>query len=129
MVYTLFSVAAVVVIYFVTCSVYFFDQTENEILELKNKLVFHRKNMGVGFYWNAQNQCGSYGGKLVSLHSLEEQKLVSDWMQKMYERKQPHYWLGFNRANPREEFKWEDGSAVQFTNWYFGYPKRSHTYA
>src|SRR5258705_95183 len=101
---------------------------ENEVLELNGKVVFHKKGSGYVSFQEARTQCASYGGKIISIHSMEENNRIYDWMRDIYTDTRD-YWLGFHRKGSAEEFQWEDGSRVQFTNWEEWYPRLSSNYA
>src|SRR6185437_13390166 len=80
-------------------------------------------------FQEGKSHCASYGAKIVSIHSLEDQILIDDWMKNIYNDEYHHYWLGLHRDSPADEFKWEDESRDQFTNWVPGEPRASNKYA
>ena len=76
------------------------------------KVVVERKA------WNgAENDCVKRGAHLASIHSPEEMTFVS-----MLHDQNNFYvtWIGGQRDE--RTFKWIDGSAFEYENWYSGQP-------
>ncbi|KIH65062.1 lectin C-type domain protein [Ancylostoma duodenale] len=65
------------------------------------------------------------GGHLVSIHSEEENDFVADIIG---HDKKFHTWIGLQRTEDHDVWRWTDGSAVNFTAWYTNQPDGSPAY-
>ncbi|XP_067385114.1 macrophage mannose receptor 1-like [Channa argus] len=68
---------------------------------------------------DAQRQCRSEGGDLVSIRNLEDQSFVIS--QLGYESTD-ELWIGLNDKKTEGLFEWSDHSTVSFTSWEYGKP-------
>ncbi|CAJ0922823.1 unnamed protein product, partial [Mesorhabditis belari] len=75
----------------------------------------------------AEAYCASRKSHLVSIHSQEENYFVQELAKTV--GSYSHFRIGLKRnPNKGNAFEWTDGSSVNFTNWFPGYPV-SHTHA
>lgn len=69
-------------------------------------------------YTAAKAYCAHLKSTLASVHSIEEHNFLR--------RKISHHshgtWIGLHRMNHRDDFRWLDGSALDFTKWDTGKP-------
>ena len=73
-------------------------------------------------FQGAADKCRAYGSDLLMLKSEEEHNNFISFVSNnsLY----PHIlWLGMTRYAGGSNFKWQDGSAVNYTNWRSGYPR------
>ena len=73
-------------------------------------------------FQEAADKCRAYGSDLLMLKSEEDHNYFISFVSNnsLY----PHIlWLGMTRSAGGSNFKWQDGSAVNYTNWRSGYPK------
>ncbi|XP_003803470.1 low affinity immunoglobulin epsilon Fc receptor [Otolemur garnettii] len=71
---------------------------------------------GAKKWLHAQYACEAMGGRLVSIHSREEQDFLikrADWKGS---------WIGLQDLDREGQFTWMDGSPVSYSNWYPGEP-------
>ncbi|XP_062966065.1 low affinity immunoglobulin epsilon Fc receptor [Cynocephalus volans] len=71
---------------------------------------------GIKRWLHAQYACSDIQGRLVSIHSPEEQ----DFLTKHANRRGS--WIGLHDVDAEGEFIWMDGSAVDYSNWHPGEP-------
>ncbi|CAI5447257.1 unnamed protein product [Caenorhabditis angaria] len=70
---------------------------------------------------NASILCQSWGYNLASIHSEEENNLISEAAKKFFTVSSHNfYWIGLHYAS--DGFEWEDGSPVDYYNWAEGSP-------
>lgn len=93
-------------------------------------------NVGMQTYKNAEKTCQANGGTLVEIHYEEEQKFMVDLF---FVKNQiaDNIWLGAhydnsnssaNNTTGASRYKWNDGSALYYTNWASGNPKNHPDY-
>jgi hypothetical protein len=69
---------------------------------------------------DAEKECLQYNGsQLLTLHSKEEQDFISEFLFKT-KKIAENVWLGLKKDN--NNFKWSDGSNLDFANWLTGNP-------
>jgi len=68
-------------------------------------------------YASAQELCSSYGAHVVTIGSGLENFFVSSLVTPV-----DHVWLGFTDSENEDDWLWEDGSEVYYTNWASGEP-------
>uniref|UniRef100_A0A8C6YLE7 Macrophage mannose receptor 1-like n=1 Tax=Nothoprocta perdicaria TaxID=30464 RepID=A0A8C6YLE7_NOTPE len=68
-------------------------------------------------WFGARDFCRAIGGDLASIHSEEEQNLISN-LKYLYSS----YWMGLNALDSERGFIWSDGSPVNFEKWSNGEP-------
>ncbi|KAJ8030095.1 Macrophage mannose receptor 1 [Holothuria leucospilota] len=56
--------------------------------------------------------CASYGGHLVSIHSVEEESFLSLRLSDF-----TSYWIGLNDINREDQWEYTDGTELDFVNW------------
>ncbi len=70
---------------------------------------------------DAENQCVSEGGHLVSITSENEMKFINNWISIWYSAYNLGYdgtvWTGLNDLSTEGNFVWSSGEAVTYTNW------------
>jgi len=67
--------------------------------------------------WHAANElCKSKNMTMASLHSQEENDLFWDWTDDY------PLWLGMSDLDADGQFKWTDGTPLDFENWSIGQP-------
>ncbi|KAL8570785.1 hypothetical protein ACOMHN_006935 [Nucella lapillus] len=66
----------------------------------------------------AQQWCGNYGAIVASMRNDEEQAFVSSLRQHFWAM-----WIGVTDREVEDEFRWEDGTLVDWFNWF---PGKSH---
>ncbi|KAI3374792.1 hypothetical protein L3Q82_021350, partial [Scortum barcoo] len=71
---------------------------------------------------DAQRQCRSEGGDLVSLQNVEDQSFV---ISQLGYATNDELWIGLNDRKTEGLFDWIDHSPVSFTSWEFGKPAAS----
>jgi hypothetical protein len=71
-------------------------------------------------YWAAQAECQNMGGSLVSIHDQYQHAWLSDTAGALNVGNE--WWIGLNDTYEEGVFRWDDGTAVDFTNWNSGEP-------
>ncbi|KAM3596019.1 uncharacterized protein V6R79_007050 [Siganus canaliculatus] len=74
---------------------------------------------------DAERNCVSQGGNLVSIHSLEEQNFVTNLI-KNFDSTQSWTWIGLSDLHRESRWMWSDGCAVNFQFWSPGQPDNAH---
>merc|ERR1719427_2434639 len=67
--------------------------------------------------WNASTYCNIRGDVLASIHSLHSQSFLSKGLCSSV-----YCWIGLNDIDADEEWRWEDGSIVDYFAWASGEP-------
>ncbi|NWX97025.1 MRC1 protein, partial [Nothoprocta ornata] len=81
--------------------------------------LFQREREKMETWFGARDFCRAIGGDLASIHSEEEQNLISNLERKyLYSS----YWMGLNALDSERGFIWSDGSPVNFEKWSNGEP-------
>ena len=62
--------------------------------------------------------CESKGGAVVELNSKRESDVL--WENRKWLFEGYNIWIGLTKVN--EEYKWDSGEGVSWTNWFPGYP-------
>lgn len=77
-------------------------------------------------YWSAQYDCQAQGGELASIHDQTQ----NDWFAQAVSNLNVggEWWIGINDSYTEGTFAWEDGSAVDYTNWAYGEPNDAGGY-
>ncbi|CAJ0570352.1 unnamed protein product, partial [Mesorhabditis spiculigera] len=85
-----------------------------------------------GFTWpEARNQCLALGAELTSIHSDEENRIVTELADTYVHGRQGNYykldqagtWIGGKRMGPgKKDFAWTDGSRFEYARWASGQP-------
>ncbi|XP_069472453.1 secretory phospholipase A2 receptor isoform X2 [Ambystoma mexicanum] len=60
--------------------------------------------------------CGWLGGRLLAIHSPNEQKFIASRLKK-FSKHQRNWWIGLLAENPGDQFRWEDGVPLVYQNW------------
>ncbi|XP_062425038.1 macrophage mannose receptor 1-like [Rhea pennata] len=81
--------------------------------------LFQRGRDKMQTWFGARDFCRAIGGDLASIHSEEEQNLISG-LDRDYLRSS--YWMGLNALDSDGGFVWSDGSPVNFEKWAGGEP-------
>ncbi|CAJ0563920.1 unnamed protein product, partial [Mesorhabditis spiculigera] len=96
--------------------------------------VGYRELIGTfdGFTWpEARNQCLALGAELTSIHSDEENRIVTELADTYVHGRQGNYykldqagtWIGGKRMGPgKKDFAWTDGSRFEYARWASGQP-------
>ncbi len=71
---------------------------------------------------SASKHCRSRNGTLASIDSRHESDLLKPFVHK-YKR---HIWIGLYQS-PSGRIRWQDGSAIDFANWFPGEPTDENT--
>ena len=78
---------------------------------------------------SCRQECVQLGGDLASIHSLEENKFISNLISKRPPRHGlgkgntgKNTWIGGKYSQGQEKFIWFDQSEWDFVNWSSGYP-------
>ncbi len=81
-----------------------------KILDEKKPLTFD----------DAENACSQADNSsiLLTMQSKEEQDFITEYLFKTHKIVE-NVWIGLKRNN---NFKWDDGSSLEFTNWLTGNP-------
>ncbi|XP_053122058.1 macrophage mannose receptor 1-like [Hemicordylus capensis] len=77
--------------------------------------VFNDGKKQMQTWFEARDFCQTIGGDLISIHSHEEQEVISQSFR--FRR----YWIGLNTLDPEKGVSWSDGSPVDVNNmlpWY-----------
>ncbi|KAM3596537.1 uncharacterized protein V6R79_016227 [Siganus canaliculatus] len=69
----------------------------------------------------AELNCVSQGGNLVSIHSLAEENFVKKLI-KNFDNAQSWTWIGLSDVHKEGKWMWSDGCAVNFQFWSRGQP-------
>ena len=67
---------------------------------------------------DAQAKCRERGETLVNIHSREENMIIKN----LISGENDDFWIGINDRALEGNFKWSDGSFVNFTDWAAGEP-------
>jgi hypothetical protein len=70
-------------------------------------------------WFDAEADCGTYGGSLVSIHSLGMQDFVNSSASSI---RGDSWWIGLSDTALEGVFAWNDMSIVDYTNWNGGEP-------
>nr|QNH72460.1 toxin candidate TRINITY_DN17816_c0_g1_i1.p1 [Isarachnanthus nocturnus] len=71
-----------------------------------------------GSWVSARKTCLSQGSDLTSVHSLEEQDFLNDWMERINESfGTAYFWNGATDKKKEGSFKWCDKTSWGYTNW------------
>ena len=65
-------------------------------------------------YARAQSTCEQMGTFLVTIESEEKMKQVQAHVEKL---KRWDIWIGLNRLNEHDEYRWDNQAPVSYTNW------------
>lgn len=68
----------------------------------------------------AEEECQSMGASMVSLHSEQQQRELSQVAREL--NFDTDWWLGLSDRESEGDFRWTDGSTTDFTNWAGGEP-------
>ncbi|XP_033980587.1 alpha-N-acetylgalactosamine-specific lectin-like [Trematomus bernacchii] len=80
------------------------------------------KYISTDFTWaDAELNCVSLGGNLVSIRSQEEENFVKTLI-KSFDPAEGYTWNGLNDIPKEGRWMWSDGSAVNFVSWSSGQP-------
>uniref|UniRef100_A0A914X517 C-type lectin domain-containing protein n=1 Tax=Plectus sambesii TaxID=2011161 RepID=A0A914X517_9BILA len=83
--------------------------------------------------WNtnfaqSEKACDLLGGRLISVHTTEQNKMIYDMITSMSFSKPNYVWIGLTKSPTSDEnqnstkWYWSDGSTTKYTNWLKGYP-------
>ncbi|XP_005987324.1 layilin [Latimeria chalumnae] len=93
------------------------------------KIVYFSEASSRVNFEEAQQECRSDGGHLVSIESEHEQKLIEKLIQGL-SASDGDFWIGLRRRNEEQGssddcpnlYEWVDGSKAKFRNWYVDEP-------
>ncbi|KAK5969033.1 C-type lectin-1 [Trichostrongylus colubriformis] len=73
-------------------------------------------------FHHAEEMCREFGGHLASIHSAEENTFMTNLVMTGYvvTKSNYHTWIGLIKEG--RNWKWTDGSSVDYTNWFPGQP-------
>ncbi|KIH55507.1 lectin C-type domain protein [Ancylostoma duodenale] len=72
-------------------------------------------------FQEAELQCNDYGAHLLSIHSRKENDFVHDLIGRK-NRKVLYAWIGLTRDYVGANWKWTDGTEVDYLNWAYHQP-------
>ncbi|KAK0043306.1 CD302 antigen [Biomphalaria pfeifferi] len=74
----------------------------------------------------ARQNCESQGGTLALVKTAEVQNYLYNALTYSYRDYHDKFWIGLNDIDKEQEFKWEDGAPLTYSNW--GRPPFSDSY-
>ncbi|XP_070537336.1 C-type mannose receptor 2-like [Ptychodera flava] len=83
-----------------------------------NNICYVFNGNDVSDWHAARDKCRNAGGDLATIHSQEQQAYMTSQLRNV----ESAMWIGFSDNNWEGQFRWTDGSPVNFVNWATGEP-------
>ena len=71
-------------------------------------------------WYEVEQACGTVyaGAEMVTIHDLDLNTFIAEHIAVNPNGTRQHAWLGLHRTDSSSDWKWKDGSEVNFTEWY-----------